>query len=61
MTTTGYGDKVPVGWRGRTLGLVWMFASIFLIALFSATLASSFVVDASRPASPDPTICRARA
>ena len=45
MTTTGYGDKVPVGWGGRVLGLLWMFASIFLIALFSATLASSFVVN----------------
>ena len=44
MTTTGYGDKVPISWRGRTLALVWMFASIFLISLFSATLASSFVV-----------------
>jgi polar amino acid transport system substrate-binding protein len=45
MTTTGYGDKVPVSWRGRALGLVWMFASVFLIALFSATMASSFVVN----------------
>jgi ABC-type amino acid transport substrate-binding protein len=45
MTTTGYDDKVPVSWRGRALALVWMFASIFCIALFSATLASSFVVN----------------
>jgi ABC-type amino acid transport substrate-binding protein len=44
MTTTGYGDKVPISWRGRSLGLVWMFASIFLMTFFSATLASSFVV-----------------
>jgi polar amino acid transport system substrate-binding protein len=44
MTSTGYGDKVPVTLRGRVLGLLWMFASIFLVALFSATLASSFVV-----------------
>ena len=49
MTTTGYGDKVPVSWRGRTLALIWMFASIFCIALFSATLASSFVVGQLRP------------
>ena len=34
MTTTGYGDKTPLTWRGRTIGLVWMFASIFCIALF---------------------------
>ncbi len=45
MTTTGYGDKVPVSWRGRTLGLLWMLASIFIIALFSATMASSLVVN----------------
>ena len=45
MTTTGYGDKVPLSWRGRAFGLLWMFSSIFLIALFSATLASYFVVD----------------
>jgi polar amino acid transport system substrate-binding protein len=49
MTTTGYGDKVPVSWRGRSLALIWMFASIFCIALFSATLASSFVVGQLRP------------
>ena len=44
MSTTGYGDKVPVTLGGRILGMIWMFASIFLVALFSATLASSFVV-----------------
>jgi polar amino acid transport system substrate-binding protein len=48
MTTTGYGDKVPISWRGRSLAIVWMFSSIFLISLFSATLASSFVVDRLR-------------
>lgn len=44
MTTTGYGDKTPITWRGRLVGLLWMFMSIFCIAAFSATLASSFVV-----------------
>src|SRR5262245_17712181 len=44
MPTPGYGDKVPITFRGRALALVWMFASIFCVALFSATLASSFVV-----------------
>jgi ABC-type amino acid transport substrate-binding protein len=44
MTTTGYGDKVPVTTWGRIIAMTWMFASIFLVALFSATLASSFVV-----------------
>jgi polar amino acid transport system substrate-binding protein len=44
MTTTGYGDKVPVTPWGRVIAMTWMFASIFLVALFSASLASSFVV-----------------
>lgn len=44
MTTTGYGDKAPVTLLGRALGLLWMFTSIFTIAAFSATLASSFVL-----------------
>lgn len=44
MTSTGYGDKVPATFGGRVLGIIWMFASISLVALFSATLASSFVV-----------------
>jgi polar amino acid transport system substrate-binding protein len=44
MTTTGYGDKVPVTPWGRFVAMTWMFASIFLVALFSASLASSFVV-----------------
>jgi polar amino acid transport system substrate-binding protein len=44
MTTTGYGDKVPLTTAGRIVAITWMLASIFLVALFSATLASSFVV-----------------
>jgi polar amino acid transport system substrate-binding protein len=44
MTTTGYGDKVPVTPWGRAVAMTWMFASIFLVTLFSASLASSFVV-----------------
>src|SRR5262249_4824171 len=39
-----YGDKVPNTWAGRALAIVWMFASMFLVAFFSASLASSFVV-----------------
>jgi voltage-gated potassium channel Kch len=45
MTTTGYGDKAPRSLSGRTIALIWMFASIFLTATFSATLASALVVD----------------
>lgn len=42
MTTVGYGDKAPQTFAGRALGLVWMFASLFLISFFTAMLASSF-------------------
>jgi ABC-type amino acid transport substrate-binding protein len=45
MTTTGYGDKAPRSLAGRAVAIVWMFSSIFLTALFSATLASALVVD----------------
>ena len=48
MTTTGYGDKAPLSAQGRLMAMVWMFASIFLTATFSAMLASSFVVDRLR-------------
>jgi ABC-type amino acid transport substrate-binding protein len=50
MTSTGYGDKVPITLGGRIVAIIWMFASIFLVALFSATLASTFVVGRLRSA-----------
>ena len=62
MTTTGYGDKVPVSWRGRALGLLWMFASIFMHrALFRDAWPRPSSSTASRPASPVLAICRERA
>ena len=45
MTTVGYGDKAPVSLAGRTLGLVWMFASIITISGFTAAIASSVTVN----------------
>lgn len=40
MTTVGYGDKTPKGVVGRLLAMGWMFASVFLVAHFTATLTS---------------------
>lgn len=44
MTTVGYGDKAPVTFGGRIVGLVWMFAGIIIISSFTAAIASSLTV-----------------
>ncbi|MEI6097565.1 MAG: transporter substrate-binding domain-containing protein [Alphaproteobacteria bacterium] len=41
MATVGYGDKAPVTVIGRLIGIVWMFAALFLTAVFTANLAAS--------------------
>ena len=33
MTTVGYGDKSPITFGGRVLGLVWMFSAIIIISM----------------------------
>jgi polar amino acid transport system substrate-binding protein len=44
MTTVGYGDKAPKTLGGRIVALVWMLASIILIASFTATITTSLTV-----------------
>lgn len=44
MTTVGYGDKAPVTWAGRLVALIWMFASLILIAGFTGSIASALTV-----------------
>jgi len=44
LTTVGYGDKVPKTLGGRTIGLVWMFAGLFIIAGFTAAVTSALTV-----------------
>ena len=44
MTTVGYGDKAPKTFWGRIVALVWMFASIILISILMATIASVLTV-----------------
>ena len=44
MTTVGYGDKHPKTLGGRLVALVWMFASIILVSVFTATLTSLLTV-----------------
>ena len=45
MTTVGYGDVSPKTLKGRVIAVVWMFASLVLVATFTATMASVLTTD----------------
>lgn len=40
MTTVGYGDVSPRSLKGRVIAVTWMFVSLVLVSLFTATIAS---------------------
>ncbi len=44
MTTVGYGDKAPTSFAGRAVAVVWMFASLILVSLLTASLTASFTL-----------------
>jgi ABC-type amino acid transport substrate-binding protein len=44
MTTVGYGDKTPKTLGGRAVAITWMFSSIALISMFTATVTTSLTV-----------------
>jgi ABC-type amino acid transport substrate-binding protein len=44
VTTVGYGDKTPKSILGRLIGLVWMFAGLFVIANFTAGVTAQLAV-----------------
>jgi len=44
-TTVGYGDKTPKGTPGRIVGIIWMFGGLFLLAYFTAGIATAFTID----------------
>jgi len=45
MTSVGYGDTTPRTLLGRAVALVWMFASVMLLAFFTAGITSSLTLE----------------
>ncbi|KHK01200.1 Glutamine ABC transporter, periplasmic glutamine-binding protein [Desulfovibrio sp. TomC] len=45
MTSVGYGDATPKTLVGRVMGMVWMFASVVLLASFTAGITSSLTLN----------------
>jgi ABC-type amino acid transport substrate-binding protein len=45
MTTVGYGDRAPATLLGRGVAVVWMFASVIIIATFTGAIASALTVE----------------
>lgn len=45
MTTVGYGDKTPTTLGGRILALFWMFTSVIVISIVTASITSSLTVE----------------
>ncbi len=44
MSTVGYGDRTPVTFWGRMVGIVWMFSAILLVSGFIALVTSAVTV-----------------
>lgn len=49
MTTVGYGDRVPVTWRGKLLGGLWMLIAFALMSILAGVIASDLTVNRFRP------------
>lgn len=49
LSTVGYGDFVPKTRAGKLVGGVWIFISIILVAIFSATIVATLTVGQLTP------------
>ena len=49
MSTVGYGDRVPVSWRGKLLGGVWMLVAFALMSILAGVIASDLTVSRFQP------------
>jgi polar amino acid transport system substrate-binding protein len=45
MASVGYGDLVPRTLLGRTIAVLWMFVSLVLVSVFTATMASTLTAE----------------
>jgi len=54
MTSVGYGDTTPKTLAGRAVALVWMFASVALLASFTAGITSSLTLESMGGAAIEP-------
>ncbi|MBF0123454.1 MAG: transporter substrate-binding domain-containing protein [Candidatus Omnitrophica bacterium] len=48
MATVGYGDKAPVSFWGRLVGIVWIFTAVVIFSSLTATIASTLTVSQLR-------------
>jgi polar amino acid transport system substrate-binding protein len=44
ITTTGYGDKVPITVAGRLFSFLWMINSLVFLSVFGGMVSSAIII-----------------